>query len=612
MTLTKLLEDFPWPVRYLAKGKPLNWLWNIKVQVPPDKLWPQLADTSRFNQAMQMPQMKFEEKDGVLRGSSTNLGIVSEWLEVPWAWNFERSLTNSREYSRGFAHFLRVVYVLEAAEENRSTNLTIYFGWVPKLVGRLVLILFQYPLKKSYLKILKEIEAAHKKGSASPTHVFSPKVTLAAGADTRLVQIRNELLQKNPKDLVDRFIKYVTTADDLDLYRIRALALAADWGIPGSQMLKLCLYATRAGLLNISWDVICPHCRGVRQEMGTLGDVPKRGACDACEVEFENDTENSLEITFHLHPSVRTVPRVFFCSAEPARKAHITLQQHVAGGSEYRTRLSLKGGKYRLRVKGEKGAGQLLIAPDSPATELLWSAGNEIPRVEAQGNLNVSIKNPTTEIRSFTIEETVWDNNTLKPAALFNLQEFHDMFAAEALSPDLQLEIGEQTILFTDMVGSTRFYATIGDSQAFAAVKKHFEDVYGVVRECNGAVIKTIGDAVMASFANPPDALRAGIAMQKMFGQGREDSPIRLRISIHSGQCIAVNLNSGIDFFGSTVNVAAKIQALAGAHQIVFTEKFVENEEVRLALETDRLQPEALKYDLVGADRSLTVYRIQI
>ncbi|MBL8021256.1 MAG: adenylate/guanylate cyclase domain-containing protein [Leptospirales bacterium] len=611
MTLEQLLADFPWPPRYLEKGSPLNWIWNFRVRVPRAALWPQLADTSRFNRAISMPEMTFQESDGVLKGSSTNFGIVSEWTEIPWAWNSEQSLTNSREYSRGFVHFLRVVYVLDPVENDTATDLTVYFGWIPNLLGRMVLPSFHFILKRNYTRILKEMEVAHAKQKTPPTIAFTPRVTLTSGAENRIAQIRETLVLNNSPELVDKLVHYLTTADDLDLYRIRALALANQWSVPWREMLRLCLYATRSGLLTISWDVICPHCRGVRQEVGTLGDVPKRGACEVCEIEFENDAENSLEITFHLHSSIRVVPRVFYCSAEPVKKPHIAMQQHIPGGASRRSQIALRSGKYRLRVKGEKNAGQLLISPEASQEELEWIAGKNL-RIEARNDLKLLLHNPSREMRSFVIEEAAWDQNALKPSALFNLQEFHDIFASEALSPDLQLEIGEQTILFTDMVGSTRFYATSGDAQAFTVVKKHFEDVYNVVRECNGAVIKTIGDAVMASFANPPDALRAGIALQKLFGQGRDDSPIRLRVSIHTGQCIAVNLNSGIDYFGSTVNLAAKIQALANAHQIVFTEAFVENADVRSALEQGRFKPEALKYDLVGVNRSFTIYRIEI
>ena len=98
------------------------------------------------------------------------------------------------------------------------------------------------------------------------------------------------------------------------------------------------------------------------------------------------------------------------------------------------------------------------------------------------------------------------------------------------------------------------------------------EQVFQIVTKNRGAVVKTIGDAVMATFVNPVDAVRASQQIHKTFHPKREDTPIRLRISLNTGPCIAVRLNANADFFGGTVNIAAKLQALAEGYQIAMSE----------------------------------------
>jgi class 3 adenylate cyclase len=120
------------------------------------------------------------------------------------------------------------------------------------------------------------------------------------------------------------------------------------------------------------------------------------------------------------------------------------------------------------------------------------------------------------------------------------------------------------------MIGSTRFYESQGDPAAFSEVRRHFTEVYEEVRSRRGAVVKTIGDAVMAAFHDPIDALEAARRILARFPAGRPDTSIRLRISLNTGPCIAVNLNSAIDYFGRTVNLASKLQALAEAGQVAF------------------------------------------
>ena len=151
------------------------------------------------------------------------------------------------------------------------------------------------------------------------------------------------------------------------------------------------------------------------------------------------------------------------------------------------------------------------------------------------------------ESMSFVLEEARWSDEALRPADLFSLVDFRDLFSEEYIAADVQLSVGMQTILFTDMVGSTRFYATRGDPDAFAQVKRHFSEVFDVVAAHEGVLVKTIGDAVMAAFADPLQAVRAANAIHGCFTAECTDLDIRLRVSLHRGPCIAVQLNSDID-----------------------------------------------------------------
>jgi class 3 adenylate cyclase len=89
------------------------------------------------------------------------------------------------------------------------------------------------------------------------------------------------------------------------------------------------------------------------------------------------------------------------------------------------------------------------------------------------------------------------------------------------------------------------------------------------------ALVKTIGDAVMASFVDPLDALRAALDMRAQIAQFNADAGsdlIGLKIGLHAGACLAVTLNDRLDYFGQTVNIAARVQALSGAGEIVVTD----------------------------------------
>lgn len=167
---------------------------------------------------------------------------------------------------------------------------------------------------------------------------------------------------------------------------------------------------------------------------------------------------------------------------------------------------------------------------------------------------------------------------------LMTLQTFRDLFPRETIPPNESLLIRRVAILFTDLVGSTELYVRQGDTRAYSLVRQHFDCLFRVVDEHNGAVIKTIGDAIMVAFTMPADALQAAIAMHKhlkvlnqQLGLAPEDELI-LKIGIDVGPCISVTLNERVDYFGTTVNTAARVEATSKGNDIAVTDALLQDE----------------------------------
>ncbi len=163
---------------------------------------------------------------------------------------------------------------------------------------------------------------------------------------------------------------------------------------------------------------------------------------------------------------------------------------------------------------------------------------------------------------------------------LLTVQMFRDLFPRETMPPNESLLIRQVTILFTDLAGSTALYSQKGDSQAYSLVNQHFNLLFEIVDQHNGAVLKTIGDAIMAAFTSPDDAIKAAIAMQETMQNfnHRFESPdnhLILKVGVHSGPCISVTLNDRSDYFGTTVNTAARVEGLSQGNDIVFTESLL-------------------------------------
>jgi class 3 adenylate cyclase len=152
---------------------------------------------------------------------------------------------------------------------------------------------------------------------------------------------------------------------------------------------------------------------------------------------------------------------------------------------------------------------------------------------------------------------------------------FQELFGAEALSPDQQVAVGQRAILFTDLVGSTALYEAVGDAAAYGMVRRHFALLGEAIESHGGHIVKTVGDAVMAAFDLPVDGARAGLAcilaLRRLQDANGQPTALRLRVGVHTGPCLAVDANAHVDYFGRTVNIAARVESLGGADELVLS-----------------------------------------
>ena len=209
------------------------------------------------------------------------------------------------------------------------------------------------------------------------------------------------------------------------------------------------------------------------------------------------------------------------------------------------------------------------------------------------------------------VEERAWVKDALTADRITALQAFRDLFASEALRAGDDVGIGEIALLFTDLKGSTAFYERVGDARAYRLVREHFAFLAARIREHNGAIVKTIGDAVMAAFADPADAVRAALAIQQKvadFNAGHGGEAIVIKLGLHKGPCIAVTLNERLDYFGSTVNLAARLQTQSMGGDIVLSRVLAEDPAVAAVLQGRALQDEAAT--IKGFERPVPFRRV--
>jgi class 3 adenylate cyclase/ligand-binding SRPBCC domain-containing protein len=591
-------------------GREFHYRWTYELKATPEQLWPFVADTNRFNRDTGLPAV--ELRQGEETGNSRRLrlfkfGIPIEWEEQPFEWVRPSRFGVVRKYLSGPVSEMRVLAELKPRGDG-GTELS-YEIWVsPKnLLG-----LFAIPLQVGILS-KRSFGAAFMRydreaASMRPPLYSETESELTPGGRERLRAMTEQLAARGAsEDVVQKLSEMIGRADDASLARIRPHALADYWGFPRRLVLETCLWATRVGLLDLQWDIICPMCRGAGESAASLRDVSAQAHCASCHIDFTANFERSVELTFRPNPSVRKVEAETYCVGGPQVTPHIVAQQLLPPGAERCLTLPLEPGRYRLRAAAHPGE-QYLLVSDEGAQEVCLRAGGEgwaEDEVCLCASPSLRLENATESEQMFVLERTAWGDQAATAAEVTSLQVFRDLFATEALRPGERISVGSLTVLFTDLKNSTRFYREVGDAAAFGRVLNHFDVLRESIAAEEGALVKTIGDAVMAVFRRPASALRAMLGAQKTLASPPEGmTPLALKAGLHTGPCIAVTLNDRLDYFGSTVNMAARLEGLSTGNDVVVSSTVHADPEVRDLLYGPgaRLTAEPFEMRLKGFD----------
>ncbi|MBF9196698.1 adenylate/guanylate cyclase domain-containing protein [Microvirga terrestris] len=457
------------------------------------------------------------------------------------------------------------------------------------------------------------------------------------------------LRQSADAGIVDAIERLIRDAPDHELNRINALAFAARHGFDEDGVIAAFLHASRLGLFEMSWNVLCPGCGGVLESGMSLKSVNRdEYSCALCSAGYEPTLDEMVEVTFTVSPRVRkiaahdpdTLPlheyarQIFWGSGvdlpedfermmdeivldavelPPGERAIMSLQlpeefvivfEPVTHAAQF---IDVQGEPTR-----ERQSLSLIINETHPQHQTL---------VMRPGPLRISIENRTNRraLPSVWVADDKLHHllNRRRPfltaKRLLTNQTFRDLYRTDTLDIDQRLKITSLTFLFTDLKGSTQLYERVGDLVAYDLVRSHFQVLNEIVASESGAVVKTIGDAVMATFPTPDHAISAALRMReamRRLNEERGNEDLLLKIGIHEGPCLAVTLNDRQDYFGQTVNIASRVQGLAMSRSIFATGSVVENPRSSRIIEKQGLHPTLQKTALRGLNDEVSVYEI--
>jgi adenylate cyclase len=572
------------------------------IRVPPRDLWTFLSDTERMNRAVDLPAVEFlpipdRSKKGHYRAETRWLGMKLSYEELPFEWVEGRYYRVERRYGSGPME--RIIGGLRFLPSADGTELEVFADILPRTwVGAMVAGRVGRNAVQGILDLARALERHAADPAREPAPALPPPGTVHADVlDSRLAQVK----AGGP---VAKLRGHLLEAGDLEVVRMRPFELADRWGQDRMKVLLLFLYAARSGVLDLAWDVLCPNCRMPSRRIQTLAQMKSEAHCDTCDVKYGADFARSVEVRFTVNPAVREARRETFCIGGPANMPDIVAQLRLEPGEVRKEPFALPG---PLRVRCYQAPG---IVPLEGTKVRIEADGVRV----APGEPGVLEVTNTLGVEALVVvERETWQGTAATAALVTSLQDFRDLFPSEAVAPGEEIGISSLAVLFTDLKGSTDLYQKLGDPKAFAFVQNHFRYLVETVTRHRGGVVKTMGDAVMATFASGRDALEAAVEMQKgweAFRRGHGDhAGVSLKVGLHQGTAIAINNSGKLDFFGTTVNMAARVQAKSVGDDVVFTQAIEDDPQVRAYLASEGGRRETMTVPLKGLGGEHTLIR---
>jgi class 3 adenylate cyclase len=451
--------------------------------------------------------------------------------------------------------------------------------------------------------------------------------------------------------VVDMLERMVRDAPDHALNRMNALDLAAREGVGEERVIAALLHAVGLGMLEMTWSVMCPSCAGVLSANKSLKTLDRtQYNCAFCAAGYETTLDNLVEVTFTVSPRLRKIAahapdelpaaeyyRQVFWSSAIDLSADLDMEKLLDEVTLELVDLP-PGERAILSLQVPEGT-VIVFDPVTHTAQFLDVNGEEASERQSlsmifnkvqvpvdtvvlhPGPLRLSLENrtdgrvlPTVWVASQALDDLLKQRKPILTAKrLLTNQTFRDLYRTDTLAIGQRLKILSLTFLFSDLRGSTELYERVGDLTAFDLVNEHFRLLQEIIASERGAVVKTIGDAVMATFETPDRAIAAAIRMREAMsdlGAERQHQSLGLKMGIHEGSCLAVTLNGQQDYFGQTVNIASRVQGLAASRSIVVTESVVENAQTQALLGTNGLTPARRSVALSGVADKVSVYEI--
>lgn len=425
--------------------RPVRLSWELRTTAPLEAAWEALSDTERFNAAAEMGFSFTEEPqpDGTTRriGRARRLGVLDlEWVEEPWQYRANEWFRCTRRLRGSPAVSFVILCRLRALEG--AVDIRYSVEMFPRNIFTRPLVAleawaFTRPQLDAALKaVLSELDGR-------PV-AFDPRPPpLDKTTADKLVAATRQL---KPTTLGRELTRLVMEAPLATQDRIFPLKQAKSWGLSEEETVVGMLEATRAGVLALQWELLCPSCLGPKERPKRLDEVPTRVHCPSCNIYFDATFPDSVAVSFRTGPEYREMAVTTQCIGSPGRQRHVMARDTAEAGDEVDLGLNLEAGSYRVRTWPPMDTGLLEVRADAPAQEVKLAATAEGIQphrlVVPPGPTRIGVRNTAGRNLEIIVERRSRPAEVLTAGRLLEMPRARELLPPEALGAD----VGTRTV----------------------------------------------------------------------------------------------------------------------------------------------------------------------
>lgn len=468
------------------RAKTYRYQWTL--DAPIDQLWSLVADTNRFNQAIGLPAPTFEidhsESDKKIFAEAKFNGLKVKWREYPFQWVRLRELSVLRVFESGpFKSVTSTVMLAPLADA--KTAVTHEFQVIPRgLLGKMITpFQFGFATRRSLNKVYQRLETIARQSDQkfACDLPFGKPIRLTSRQSRVLENRTDELMTRfSQPQLVEKFAEMLRTSADSVVEHLRPIRLARQLGCSDDIALDLCCRAADAGMLELTWDVICPVCRVTSQNENSIKNIALHSHCDYCNLGFKPDFAQSIELIFKIHPDIRTVDRGQYCIGGPFHAPHVISQNRVTAGTHKEFSTPLASGNYVLKSSGLEDSIQFRTGLEGNEDVLKVDLGQLQQLAEKlrtstgiYSDVSTCIKlNNATDVDLWSRLETESGRSDAMTAAMASMHPlFAQLFPSEIVRPDQLVEKANRYLLCVQLID----FDSVLQSQGEIAIRENWD-----------------------------------------------------------------------------------------------------------------------------------------